>query len=75
MPNHTEAAHLLGYPNHASYILEIRMAKSPELVKPFLADLSEKLDSAAHKELAVLQGLKEKDLQELGRVRTTANLY
>ena len=46
------------------------MAKSPELVKPFLADLSEKLDSAAHKELAVLQGLKEKELQELGKVRT-----
>jgi thimet oligopeptidase len=28
-----EKANLLGYPDHASYILDIRMAKSPTVVK------------------------------------------
>eukprot|EP01094_Clydonella_sp_ATCC50884_P017810 TRINITY_DN3179_c0_g1_i2.p1 TRINITY_DN3179_c0_g1~~TRINITY_DN3179_c0_g1_i2.p1 ORF type:complete len:788 (-),score=269.81 TRINITY_DN3179_c0_g1_i2:248-2275(-) len=55
-----EAAHLLGYKNHASFILEERMAKTHETVIQFLAELRQKLIPAATKELAVLRDLKRK---------------
>ena len=38
-----EAAHLLGYKNHAQLQLEERMAKNPETVIKFLKDLQKKL--------------------------------
>ena len=38
-----EVASILGYKNHAEYILEVRMAKSPNTVKKFLTELSDKL--------------------------------
>jgi thimet oligopeptidase len=38
-----EVASILGYKNHAEYILEVRMAKSPNAVKKFLTELSDKL--------------------------------
>jgi metallopeptidase MepB len=36
-------AQLLGFPNHASFNLDIRMAKNPEAVKKFLEDLQGRL--------------------------------
>jgi Zn-dependent oligopeptidase len=48
-------AEILGYPNHAAFVLEERMAKSPEAVNNFLSDLSEKARPAAEKELKALQ--------------------
>ncbi len=48
-------AEILGYPNHAAFVLEERMAKSPEAVNNFLSDLSEKARPAAEKELEALQ--------------------
>jgi peptidyl-dipeptidase Dcp len=45
-----ERAILLGYRSHAHFILEERMAKSPDQVLSFLNDLLEKTSSAAHKE-------------------------
>ncbi len=36
-----ERAKLLGYPNHAAYVLEERMAESPEKVNAFLSQLHE----------------------------------
>jgi thimet oligopeptidase len=35
-----EVASILGFKNHAEYILNIRMAKSPNTVKKFLTDLA-----------------------------------
>lgn len=60
-----EAAHLLGYPNHASFILEERMAKTHETVISFLADLRAKLVPAADRELAVFRELKKECEGEL----------
>jgi len=56
-----EAAKLLGYPSHAAFVLEMRMANSPENVEAFLHRLSKRLDKAAHAELSELRRLKRKD--------------
>ncbi len=45
-----ERANLLGYPTHAAFVLEERMAQNPERVKAFLNDLLEKAKPAAYKE-------------------------
>ena len=41
---------MLGFDSHAAYILEERMAKSPEKVQDFLEDLLSKAKPAAQKE-------------------------
>lgn len=57
-----ERAELLGYKSHADFVLEERMAQSPEKVKVFLNDLLEKAKPAAEKEFAQLtQFAKELD--------------
>lgn len=40
---------VLGYDNHAAYVLETRMAKSPANVLKFLSDLETKLGPGAAK--------------------------
>jgi peptidyl-dipeptidase Dcp len=47
-----ERAKLLGYPTHAAYVLEERMAESPAKVNAFLAQLHEASRPAALKDLA-----------------------
>ncbi len=49
-----ERAQLLGYKSHADFVLEERMAESPEKVKSFLNDLLEKAKPAAKKEFKEL---------------------
>lgn len=57
-----ERANLLGYKSHADFVLEERMAESPEKVKSFLNDLLEKAKPAARKEFAELSAFaKETD--------------
>jgi peptidyl-dipeptidase Dcp len=57
-----ERANILGYETHASYILEERMAKSPDKVNAFLSDLMSKAKPAAEKEFEELTNFaKEKD--------------
>ncbi len=50
-----ERAQLLGYQSHAHFVLEERMAKSPESVQSFLNELLEKAKPAALREFYELQ--------------------
>lgn len=56
-----EKAHLLGYKSFADYVLEERMAKSPEKVREFLDQLLVKAKPFAEKEIAALQALAKSD--------------
>lgn len=56
-----EAARLLGYPNHATFVLEDKMAKTTQAVHEFLDELRRKLFSGAQKELHKLKELKHAD--------------
>ena len=49
-----ERANLLGYKTHSDFVLEERMAQTPENVKLFLNDLLSKAKPAAEKEFAQL---------------------
>ena len=48
-------AEILGYPNHAAFVLEERMAQSAQNVNDFLSDLAKKAKPAAERELEELQ--------------------
>ena len=58
-----EAARLLGYPNHAAFRIEDKMAKTPETVDRFLGDLRTRLAAGGEKELKSLLELKKTDLE------------
>ncbi|MGX7667994.1 M3 family metallopeptidase [Flavobacterium pedocola] len=55
-----ERANLLGYKTHADFVLEERMAQTPEKVKSFLNDLLTKAKPAAQREFSQLTGFAEK---------------
>ena len=59
-------ANILGYPSHAAFVLEERMAKTPENVKNFLRDLTTKFKLLWNKEHQMLLGFKESETKELG---------
>ncbi len=50
-----QRAKLLGYKTHAHYVLEERMAKTPEKVSAFLHELLDKAKPAAQKEFKTLE--------------------
>ena len=56
-----EKAELLGYTNYANFVLEERMAKSPEKVFEFLNELLEKATPYAQKEIEELKSLAKAD--------------
>jgi thimet oligopeptidase len=49
-----EAAQLLGHPTWAHHAIEIKMAKTPEAVAAFYADLVPRIEPARDREIAVL---------------------
>ncbi len=53
-------AHVLGYPTHAHFVLEERMAETPEKVISFSQDLLEKAKPAAQKEFDELAAYAKK---------------
>ncbi|OAL63865.1 hypothetical protein A7C99_4516 [Trichophyton rubrum] len=58
-----EAARLLGYPNHAAFRLEDKMAKNPETVDSFLGDLRSRLTDGGKQEIKTLMEMKKKDVE------------
>ncbi|KAK4548385.1 hypothetical protein LTR36_010256 [Oleoguttula mirabilis] len=54
-----EAARLLGYPNHATFRIEDKMAKTPKTVDDFLGDLRERLAPGGVQEIEKLKELKK----------------
>lgn len=62
----SEIAPLLEYKNHSAYVLDDRMAKSPENVLEFLADLHTKLKPRAEQDVKTLLEYKAKDYKDRG---------
>ena len=61
-----EAARLLGYKDHATFVIEDKMAKTPKTVDDFLGDLKGKLMEGGEKERKTLTELKKSDLASRG---------
>ncbi|KAK3324019.1 peptidase family M3-domain-containing protein [Cercophora scortea] len=69
-----EAARLLGYPDHASFRIEDKMAKTPKTVWDFLGDLKTRLAPGGVKEIKHLLELKRK-YYEARKMRFDGNYY
>lgn len=61
-----EAARLLGYPNHAAFRIEDKMAKTPKTVDDFLGDLRQRLSQGGLDEIETLKKMKQADLESRG---------
>ena len=61
-----EKARLLGFKNHAAFVLDEKMAKTPEKVMEFLNDLRERLTPGGEAERKVLMELKKKEREGRG---------
>lgn len=70
-----EAARLLGYPNHASFVIEDKMAKTPKTVDDFLGDLRQRLKNGGQSEIKALTQLKEQDLKTRGMEKSIDGHY
>ena len=57
-----QRADILGYPTHAAFVLEMRMAKTPEKVKSFEEELAKKLKSLKDREMQLFLKYKKKEV-------------
>lgn len=69
-----ERAQLLGYKTHAHFVLEERMAQTPEKVNAFLNELLEKAKPAAAKEFEELETF-AKELDGIGQLQKWDSAY
>ena len=69
-----ERAQLLGYDTHAHFVLEERMAETPEKVNAFLQDLLDKAKPAANAEFKNLQEF-AKELDEIDELQKWDSAY
>ncbi|MFC4219239.1 M3 family metallopeptidase [Flagellimonas marina] len=69
-----ERANLLGYPTHANFVLEERMAETPEKVMDFLNELLEKAKPAAEREFQELEDF-AKELDQIDRLEKWDSAY
>ncbi|MDO5972127.1 M3 family metallopeptidase [Flavivirga aquimarina] len=69
-----QRANLLGYKTHAHFVLEERMAKTPETVESFLNELLEKAKPAAEKEFKNLEKF-AKELDNIDRLEKWDGSY
>ena len=69
-----ERANLLGYKTHAHFVLEERMAETPEKVHAFLNELLEKAKPAAEKEFKQLENF-AKELDAINRLEKWDGAY
>ena len=67
-------AQLLGYKTHAHFVLEERMAKTPEKVELFLNELLEKAKPAAESEFATLEHF-AKELDQIDALQKWDSAY
>ncbi len=70
-----EKAQLLGYSNYAAYVLEDQMAKTPQAVQQFMAQLIEPTNAAAESEAKSLQQMVDKDGQHFDLAPYDWQLY
>lgn len=57
-----QKAKLLGFPTHAAFILDMRMAKKPERVATFLSELAVKLQPLKEQEIKQFLSYKEEEV-------------
>lgn len=69
-----ERAQLLGYKTHAHFVLEERMAETPEKVNSFLNELLEKAKPAAEEEFKTLENF-AKDLDNIDQLQKWDSSY
>ncbi|KQC31206.1 M3 family metallopeptidase [Flagellimonas eckloniae] len=69
-----ERANLLGYKTHADFVLEERMAETPDKVQQFLTELLEKAKPAAEREFAELQAF-AKELDGIAQLEKWDSAY
>ncbi|KAK4032612.1 MepB [Parachaetomium inaequale] len=63
-----EAARLLGYPNHAAFRMQEKMAKTPDRVNAFLSDLQSRFAIVRRGEIEKLKEVKRREIESQGGV-------
>ena len=59
----SQKASLLGFKNHAAFILDMRMAKDPAAVTKFLSDLKDKLQPLKTEEMDLFLQYKKEEVR------------
>lgn len=62
----SQKADILGFPTHAAFVLDMRMAKDPEKVRTFLVDLAKKLRPLQEQEVKVYLEYKKEECDKYG---------